>query len=33
MTDDTYVANHEAVYEQYKPIVTQLDPTISVGAF
>ena len=33
MSDDTYVANHAAVYEEYKPYVTALDPTIQVGGF
>jgi len=33
MSDDTYVAKHAAVYEEYKPYVTALDPTIQVGGF
>ena len=33
MIDDTYVTNHAAVYEEYKPYVTALDSTIQVGGF
>ena len=33
MTDDTYVADHAAVYEKYKPYITALDPTIQIGGF
>lgn len=33
MTDDTYVADHAAVYEKYKPYITAMDSTIQVGGF
>lgn len=33
MSDDTYVANHEAVYEQYKQVITAMDSSIQVGGF
>lgn len=33
MSDDTYVANHEQVYEEYKQIVTARDSSITVGGF
>lgn len=33
MTDDSYLANHLAVYNEYKPVITALDPTIQVGGF
>lgn len=33
MTDDTYVSNHEAVYEEYKAVVQSLDSSIPVGGF
>lgn len=33
MTDDTYVANHTAVYEQYKPVINQMGADIQVGGF
>lgn len=31
MVDDTYVVNHQAVYDEYKAIVQALDPSIYVG--
>lgn len=33
MSDDTYVANHEAVYEEYKAVVQSMDSSIQVGGF
>lgn len=33
MSDDTYLANHQAVYDQYKGVITQMDPEVSVGGF
>lgn len=33
MTDDTYLADHQAVYDQYKTVITSLDPTIQIGGF
>lgn len=33
MSDDTYVSNHEAVYEEYKAVITSLDSSIPVGGF
>lgn len=31
MTDDTYLDNHQAVYDEYKSIITELEPTIQIG--
>lgn len=33
MSDDTYLADHQAVYDQYKGIITQMDPEVTVGGF
>lgn len=33
MNDDTYVVNHEQVYEEYKQIITERDSSITVGGF
>lgn len=33
MSDDTYVTNHEQVYEEYKQIITERDSSITVGGF
>jgi poly-gamma-glutamate synthesis protein (capsule biosynthesis protein) len=33
MSDDTYLAGHQAVYDDYKKIITSMDPSIQVGGF
>ena len=33
MTDDTYVYDHEGVYNQYKEVITCMDSSIRVGGF
>ena len=33
MVDDTYIADHEGVYNQYKEVITCMDPSITIGGF
>ena len=33
MSDDTYLADHQSVYNQYVGIINQMDPEITVGGF
>lgn len=33
MSDDSYVANHEQVYEEYRQIITARDSSIAIGGF
>lgn len=33
MSDDTYLPDHQAVYDQYKGVITQMDPEVAVGGF
>lgn len=31
MSDDSYLPDHQAVYDQYKGVITQMDPEVRVG--
>ena len=33
MMDDSYVTDHEQVYQEYKGIITEMDDSITVGGF
>ena len=33
MTDDTYVYDHQGVYDTYKEVITCMDPSITIGGF